>query len=208
MPLEIPQCLTLDFFAITVVQPVYRTFPLGSVKPLGWMKDQLELAADGLAGRMFEFYRFVHDARWLGGSTEYSDLHEASPYWFNGVVPLAFALDDQRVLAQVRHYLDYVLDHQQVDGWLGFETTRQSRGLWARCLLLLGLMVSSMRTVAVGILFPLAASPPFDVKGLYLRTAKPCLYRMRPAKRPCSRGIALNPPLSTQKGTHQVFAIR
>lgn len=91
---------------------------------------------------MFDFYRFVHDARWIGGSTEYSALDEASPYWFNGLVPLAFGLGDTRIQSQVKYYLDYVLDHQQSDGWLGFETTRATRGLWARCLLLLGMIVS------------------------------------------------------------------
>lgn len=124
-----------------MVQPVYYPLTLGSIKPKGWLEDQLELEAAGLAGNMFDFYRFVHDSRWIGGSTEYSALSEASPYWFNGLVPLAFGLDDPRIHKQVQYYLDYVLDHQQKDGWLGFETTRQTRGIWARCLLLLGLMV-------------------------------------------------------------------
>lgn len=106
------------------------------------MKDQLQLEAEGLAGNLFDFYRFVHDSKWIGGSTEYSILDEASPYWFNGLVPLAFGLNDTRLKGQVQYYLDYVLDHQQSDGWLGFETTHETRGLWARCLLLLGLMVS------------------------------------------------------------------
>jgi hypothetical protein len=126
-----------------VVQPVFTPLSLGSTKPLGWFKDQLQLEADGLSGNMFDFYRFVHDSRYIGGATEYSGLDEASPYWFNGLVPLAFSLGDERLIGQVRYYLDYVLDHQQTDGWLGFETTRATRGLWGRCLLLLGLMVST-----------------------------------------------------------------
>lgn len=141
-----------------MVQPLYRPLALGTIKARGWLRDQLQLEADGLAGHMFDFYRFVNDSQWLGGATEYSVLDEASPYWFNGLVPLAFSLggehdDDSgsaaavRIRAQVRQYLDYVLDHQQADGWLGFETTRQTRGLWARCLLLLGLMV---RTIGQG----------------------------------------------------------
>ncbi|KAI8632522.1 hypothetical protein F5Y19DRAFT_366758 [Xylariaceae sp. FL1651] len=124
----------------SLVQPVFRPLDLGSIKPLGWFKDQLELEAAGLSGNLFDFYRFVHDSRYIGGSTEYSALDEASPYWFNGLVPLAFGLGDERILGQVKYYLDYVLDHQQEDGWLGFETTHETRGLWARCLLLLGLI--------------------------------------------------------------------
>lgn len=128
---------------ITVVQPVYQPLKLGSIQPQGWLLDQLELEASGLAGDMFDFYRFVDDSKWIGGATEYSILDEASPYWFNGIVPLAFGLNDTRLKGQVKYYLDYVIDHQQSDGWLGFETTHQTRGLWARCLLLLGLMVSN-----------------------------------------------------------------
>ncbi|KAI1341460.1 hypothetical protein F5Y15DRAFT_376175 [Xylariaceae sp. FL0016] len=124
----------------TLMQPVFRPLDLGSIKPLGWFKDQLELEAAGLSGNMFDFYRFVHDSKYIGGSTEYSALDEASPYWFNGLVPLAFGLGDQRILGQVRYYLDYILDHQQPDGWIGFETTQATRGLWARCLILLGLV--------------------------------------------------------------------
>ncbi|OTB18253.1 hypothetical protein K445DRAFT_373791 [Daldinia sp. EC12] len=124
----------------SLVQPVYKPLDLGSVKPLGWFKDQLELEAAGLSGNMFDFYRFVHDSRYIGGSTEYSGLSEASPYWFNGLVPLAFGLGDERILRQVKYYLDYILDHQQEDGWIGWETTQATRGLWARCLVLLGLI--------------------------------------------------------------------
>ncbi|KAI1661287.1 hypothetical protein F4813DRAFT_347036 [Daldinia decipiens] len=124
----------------SLVQPVYKPLDLGSVKPLGWFKDQLELEAAGLSGNMFDFYRFVHDSKYIGGSTEYSGLDEASPYWFNGLVPLAFGLGDERIIGQVKYYLDYILDHQQEDGWIGWETTQATRGLWARCLLLLGLI--------------------------------------------------------------------
>ncbi|KAI1390096.1 uncharacterized protein F4822DRAFT_224318 [Hypoxylon trugodes] len=123
-----------------LVQPVYQTFPLGTIKPRGWFRDQLQLEANGLAGNLYNFYRFVQDSMWIGGSSEYSVLHESSPYWFNGLVPLAFGLDDAGLKKQVYSYMDYVLDHQQSDGWLGPETTPESRGLWARCYFLVGLM--------------------------------------------------------------------
>lgn len=84
-----------------MVQPLYTPLLLGSIKPLGWFKDQLKLEADGLSGNMFDFYRFVNDSRWIGGQTEYSALDEASPYWFNAIVPLAFGLGDERLIGQV-----------------------------------------------------------------------------------------------------------
>ncbi|EPE34274.1 Six-hairpin glycosidase [Glarea lozoyensis ATCC 20868] len=117
----------------------FDSFPLGSIHSSGWLKDQLELSANGLGGHLFDFYRYVSRSTWLGGTFEYSELHESAPYWFNYIVPLAWTLDDQRLKDQARYFLDYVLEHQAQDGWLGPETTRQTRGIWARSLLCFGL---------------------------------------------------------------------
>lgn len=64
----------LETNQVLVVQPMFKALDLGSIKPLGWFKDQLELEAAGLSGNMFDFYRFVHDSKYLGGNTEYSGL--------------------------------------------------------------------------------------------------------------------------------------
>ncbi|PGG95508.1 hypothetical protein AJ79_10019 [Helicocarpus griseus UAMH5409] len=117
---------------------VFEPLPLGSIKPLGWLSEQLTLMADGLAGHEYEFYRIVRDNPWLGGTHDYSDLNEALPYWFNGLVPLAYQTQDKRLLEQVRTVTDYILTHQQPDGWLGPETTVPRRNFWARYPIFLG----------------------------------------------------------------------
>jgi hypothetical protein len=73
----------------------------------------MELMAEGLAGNEAEFYLYVNQSSWLGGDQEYSTLNEAFPYWFNGAVPLAYGLDDERLKAQVQRAVDYVIGHQQ-----------------------------------------------------------------------------------------------
>ncbi|KAL4904564.1 hypothetical protein BDW74DRAFT_178662 [Aspergillus multicolor] len=118
----------------------YDPFLLGSIQASGWLKDQLELAAEALPGHLFDFYRYVADSTWLGGTYEYSELNEAAPYWFNYIVPLAYTLDDARLKKQAKAFLDYTLDHQAEDGWLGPESTRQTRGIWARSLLCFALV--------------------------------------------------------------------
>ncbi|KAI5306846.1 hypothetical protein KEM56_006825 [Ascosphaera pollenicola] len=123
----------------TLVPFRYQLLPLGTIAPRGWLKDQLELAANGLAGHLFEFYRFVQRSSWVGGDQEYSSLNEAAPYWYNGIVPLAFGLDDDRLKGQARAFLDYILSHQAEDGWIGPEKTAKTRGIWARCLVFRGL---------------------------------------------------------------------
>lgn len=119
----------------------YDLLPIGEIKPQGWIKDQLVLQGAGLPGNLFTFYRYVKDSFWVGGSEEYSELHEAAPYWYNAIVPLAYVLDDKRLKDQANYFLKYVIDHQADDGWLGPETTHETRGIWARCLLLQGMMV-------------------------------------------------------------------
>ncbi|KAK1640697.1 hypothetical protein BDP81DRAFT_509919 [Colletotrichum phormii] len=114
----------------------FDTYPLGTIKPNGWLRDQLRLSAKGLGGNLFYFYRFVKESTWLGGTWEYTPLNEAAPYWYNYIVPLAYTLDE----TQADYFLDYTLSHQAADGWLGPETTAHTRGIWARCLLLQGLI--------------------------------------------------------------------
>ncbi|KAI9718091.1 MAG: hypothetical protein M1812_004349 [Candelaria pacifica] len=119
---------------------IFEPFPLGSIKPRGWLRDELQLMADGLAGHMFDFYAYVKDSPWLGGDQEYSGLNEGFPYWFNGLVPLAYGLNDERLKKQVNTALDYILEHQAEDGWIGPEKTREDRDLWGRFPVMLALM--------------------------------------------------------------------
>lgn len=99
----------------------------------------MQLMSNGLAGHEHDFYPVVSDSTWLGGSTEYSVLNEGIPYWLNGFVPLAYGLDDDWLKSQTAEVVDYILDHQQSDGWLGPEAPAD-RDIWGRFPLCLGLM--------------------------------------------------------------------
>ncbi|KAJ9143330.1 Six-hairpin glycosidase-like protein [Pleurostoma richardsiae] len=125
------------------VQPLvplaFEPLNLGEIKPQGWLHDQLVLQANGLGGHLMDFWKFVSQSAWIGGTSEYSLLHEAFPYWLNAIVPLAYGVNDSRLKAQVRNATDWVLDHQQADGWLGYEVGT-NRNMWPRNLLCLGLM--------------------------------------------------------------------
>lgn len=99
----------------------------------------MNLMSSGLAGHQYDFYHIVQHSPWLGGHSEYSPLHEGLPYWFNGLVPLAYGIHDLRLIQQVEDASDYVLNHQNVDGWLGPEQAGD-RDLWGRFPFMLGLI--------------------------------------------------------------------
>ncbi|MBV9851957.1 MAG: glycoside hydrolase family 127 protein [Armatimonadetes bacterium] len=92
------------------------TMPLGSIRPRGWLRDQLRIQADGLSGHLDEFWPDVARSKWIGGDAE---GWERGPYWLDGIVPLAVLLDDDRLRAKAQHWIDYILTHQHPDGWLG-----------------------------------------------------------------------------------------
>ena len=103
------------------------------------------MCADGLAGHEWDFYRYTRHSSWTqggrGGGWEYSGLRESATYWFNYIVPLAYALDDARLKAQAAEFVEMVLSGQHEDGWLGPEKLPVERGLWARSFLIGALQV-------------------------------------------------------------------
>ncbi|CAE6537729.1 unnamed protein product [Rhizoctonia solani] len=126
---------------LTLAPLAYQPLKLGEIRPNGWLRDQLQLQADGLGGHMHEFYPLIKEGSWTGkGNMNYSNLNEAGSYWFNGLVPHAYTLDSPTLKASVREFLDHVLDTQWEDGWLGPETDDQwqPRWLWGRYPFLLG----------------------------------------------------------------------
>lgn len=96
--------------------------PLGSITAEGWLQRQLRIQADGLSGNLEKFWPDIQDSGWIGGKAE---GWERAPYWLDGMVPLAWTLNDDILKADVKRWMDYIIDHQHGDGWLG---PRKSEG--------------------------------------------------------------------------------
>ena len=91
--------------------------PLGSIKPEGWLKEQLRTQAEGLSGHLYEVWEDVgENCGWLGGD---GDSWERAPYYLDGLVPLAWELDDERLKGICMKYIEWILNSQREDGWFG-----------------------------------------------------------------------------------------
>jgi DUF1680 family protein len=102
-----------DYF----VKPLYEELPLGSIKPQGWLHDQLEIMREGTTGHLDEVYaKLKNDNGWLGGN---GDGWEETPYWLDGAVPLAYLLDDAILKAKVLKYINWTIEHQRPSGYFG-----------------------------------------------------------------------------------------
>jgi len=99
-----------------LIDKSFCPLPLGHIRPTGWLRNQLQIQADGLSGHLDEFWPDVADSGWIGGGAE---GWERGPYWLDGIVPLAFLLDSAELKTKVHHWIDSILRLQHGDGWLG-----------------------------------------------------------------------------------------
>lgn len=89
----------------------------GAIRPTGWLLDQLRLQAEGQTGRLEDIWPDVGpDSGWRGGDGE---DWERGPYYLDGLVPLAYVLDDPGLIAKVRPWVEWILASQREDGYFG-----------------------------------------------------------------------------------------
>ncbi|MEX2186468.1 MAG: beta-L-arabinofuranosidase domain-containing protein [Pirellulales bacterium] len=100
---------------------MFVKLPAGAVKPRGWLRKQLELQAAGFHGYLWEISPFVRRQgnAWLSPVGEGHSPWEEMPYWLKGFSACAFALDDQRMIVETRHWIEGALASQRDDGWFG-----------------------------------------------------------------------------------------
>lgn len=100
-----------------LAQP-YTALPLGAIKPKGMLLKMLELQRDGLSGHLDSIYNVVcgDNNGWLGGT---GDGWERGPYWIDGLVPLAYILDDAILKAKAQKWIEWSIRNQRVDGYFG-----------------------------------------------------------------------------------------
>jgi len=114
-----------------LANPAFRPLPLGGVRPAGWLERQLRIQANGLSGHLDQFWPDVGQSQWFGGTAE---GWERAPYWLDGVIPLAWLLDDQPLKKRITGYIDYIVAHQRAEGWFGpypLDAVAKRYDMWA-----------------------------------------------------------------------------
>ncbi len=104
------------------LQPAaFEELPLGSISASGWLRKMLETQRDGATGHLDELYPAVMGPRngWLGGD---GDQWERGPYWLDGLLPLAYLLQDSALIAKTRPWVEWTLASQQENGYFGPRT--------------------------------------------------------------------------------------
>jgi uncharacterized protein len=105
--------------------------PLGSIRPRGWLMEQLQIQSSGLSGHLDETWADVGpNSGWLGGTGE---SWERGPYFLDGLLPLAYLVDDPRLKRKAQKYIDWVLDNQAPSGMIG---PRSNDDWWPRIVML------------------------------------------------------------------------
>lgn len=109
----------------------FKELPLGSIKPKGWIRDQLEIQAAGFTGKLSDHWDDVGlNSGWLGGTGE---SWERGPYYLDGLLPLAYLLDDTELIKKVQPWIEWTLESQQENGQFGPVTNDD---WWSRMVML------------------------------------------------------------------------
>lgn len=104
------------------IQPLaYSELRLGSIKPEGWLRETLLRQRNGMTSQMDSLYPEVMGPRngWLGGD---GDQWERGPYWIDGLIPMAWILDDDVLKQKAQPWVEWALASQKEDGFFGPDT--------------------------------------------------------------------------------------
>lgn len=100
-----------------LLNSAFQALRLGSIKPMGWLRNQLEIQKNGLTGHLDAHWEDVGpNSGWLGGSGE---GWERGPYYVDGLLPLAYLLEDQTLIEKANKWIEWTLASQKEDGSFG-----------------------------------------------------------------------------------------
>ena len=104
----------------------FLKLPVGSIKPRGWLAEQLALQVNGLCGRYPEVSDYLqYDGNgWVtpGATSGWEEV----TYWLRGFAPLGYVTGDAKTIALANKWITGMIASQQADGWFGPQNARTS----------------------------------------------------------------------------------
>lgn len=132
----------------------YTSLPVGSIKPTGWLKAQMEYDLKGFVGHLDQLVpKIINDP--IYGSGRIKKLSNAKDWWnsesqsnwWDGYIRYAFLLDDTANIKKAREHVYQILATQDKDGYLGiyaknirYHFNCENGELWAKTTLFRGLL--------------------------------------------------------------------
>ncbi len=114
--------------------------PVGSIKAEGWARKYLELQRDGLTGHLGEISAWLQkkDNAWLSKDGKGNWGWEEVPYWLKGYTDLGYLLNDKKIQAESKIWLEAVFASQQPNGFFGpvRMSEKKTQDLWANMIML------------------------------------------------------------------------
>ena len=104
-----------------------KRFPLGTIKAEGFLKEQLLIGKDGMAGHLYELEpEMIRDPyinksyvkRW-GPSIQSGWGAEISGNYWSGYIQHAFTLGDEEMINIATDWVNKMMTKQKEDGYLG-----------------------------------------------------------------------------------------
>jgi uncharacterized protein len=101
---------------------VFDELIVGSIRPEGWLKTQLQKQANGVTSHLQHLYAPFTSNAWLADEPDPGDSWwpwEVRGYWCDGTLRCGLLLDNERLIDETSRLIKYTFSHPHSDGYLG-----------------------------------------------------------------------------------------
>lgn len=143
--LDRPEIASTNQFYVSNRAPLepsrFIPLPPGAVRARGWLLEVLQRQRDGLNGHLDEISAWLQkdDNAWLTKDGKGKYGWEEVPYWLRGYLQLGYVLNDPKIIAESKIWINGAINGQRPDGDFGPDQRFDddgSRDYWANMLML------------------------------------------------------------------------
>ena len=97
----------------------FKPYQIGEISPKGWVSRLMNLYAEGIGGQLDTFWPSIKESRWVGGFIQNEiDPIDNMIYWLDGLIPMAWQLNNEELKEKCRYYVNILLERQWENGWI------------------------------------------------------------------------------------------